>query len=118
MANKEYNLEERLAKFAESVINLMKKLKQDAINLRMIAQVVASSGSTGANYSEANEAESKKDFIHKIGIVKKELKETKHWLRLLACANPILKEEFEEIRKENHELLLIFSKIKQSCLQK
>lgn len=41
----------------------------------------------GANYCEANEAESKKDFIHKVGICKKETKETKHWLRLLARAN-------------------------------
>lgn len=118
MTDKNYDLEERLAKFAERIINLMKKLKQDAINSRMIAQVVASSGSTGANYSEANEAESKRDFIHKISIVKKELKETKHWLRLIACANPTLKEEFREVWKENHELLLIFSKIQKSCRSK
>ena len=110
-----YDLEERLAKFAEKIIILTRKLKQDAVNSRMISQIVASSGSTGANYSEANEAESKKDFTHKAGIVKKELKETKHWLRLLACANPDFKEEFREIWKENHELLLIFSKIIKSC---
>jgi len=116
--NNDYNLEERLAKFAERIILLAKKLKQDAVNSRMIAQVIASSGSTGANYSEANEAESKKDFTHKVGIVKKELKETKHWLRLLACANPDFKEELREIWKENHELLLIFSKIIKSCRNK
>jgi four helix bundle protein len=116
--NKDYNLEERLAKFAEKVIKLMKRITQDAINLRMISQVVSSAGSSGANYSEANEAESKKDFTHKANIVKKELKETEHWLRLLVCANPGLKEEFRELWRENHELLLIFSKIINSCRKK
>ena len=118
MTNNSYDLEERLAKFAEKIIILMKKLKQDAINSRMISQIIAASGSTGANYSEANEAESKKDFTHKAGIVKKELKETKHWIRLLACANAEFKVEFREIWKENHELLLIFSKIIKSCRKK
>lgn len=118
MKNDDYNLEERLAKFAERIIDLVKKMKQDAINSRMISQVVASAGSAGANYSEANGAESKKDFVHKIGIVKKELRETQHWLRLLACANTLLKEELREIWKENHELLLIFSKIQKSCKNK
>lgn len=113
--NDDYNLEERLAKFAEAIIDLMKKIPQNAINIRMISQVVGSAGSSGANYNEANEAESKKDFTHKASIVKKELKETKHWLRLLARANPDFKEEFRELWKENHELLLIFSKIIKSC---
>ena len=116
--NKDYNLEERLAKFAEKVIRLMKEIPHNAVNARMISQVVSSSGSSGANYSEANEAESKKDFTHKANIVKKELKETKHWLRLLACANPNKKEEFRELWRENHELLLIFSKIINSCRRK
>jgi len=112
---KSYNLEERLAQFAESIIDLMKKLPQDALNIRMIPQEVVAAGSSGANYSEANEAESKKDFIHKASIVKKELKESKHWLRLLARANPAYKEEFRKLWQENHELLLIFSKIIKSC---
>ena len=116
--NKDYDLEERLAKFAEKVIKTMQKIPQNAINSRMISQIVASAGSSGANYSEANEAESKKDFTHKANIVKKELKETKHWLRLLACANPDLKEEFRNLWRENHELLLIFSKIINSCRKK
>ena len=113
-----YNLEERLAVFAEKIIDLMRRLPQNAVNLRMISQVVGSAGSSGANYNEANEAESKKDFTHKSCIVKKELKETKHWLRLLARANPEFKEEFRELWKENHELLLIFSKIVGSCRKK
>jgi four helix bundle protein len=71
-------------------------------------------GSIGANYCEANEAESKADFIHKIGIVKKEIKEALHWLRLLARSNPEIKDKIKLIWRETHQLLLIFSKIKSS----
>ena len=106
-----YDLEERLAKFAKSVIDLMKKIPQNSINSRMISQEIGAAGSSGANYNEATEAESKKDFIHKNCIVKKELKESKHWLRLLARANPRHKEDFRKLWQENHELVLIFSKI-------
>jgi len=98
--NQKYDLEERTAKFAESVIELMKKLPQNSINKRMVEQCVGSSGSIGANYCEANEAESKRDFQHKIGICKKETKETKHWIRLLAKANPEFTEEFRVIWQE------------------
>lgn len=108
---KNYDLEERTAKFAESVIELMKKLPKDSINKRMIEQVVGSAGSIGANYCEANEAESKRDFQHKISIAKKEIKETKHWIRLLAKANPNFKKEFRDLWQEAQELLLIFSSI-------
>ena len=79
-----YDLEERTARFAEAVIDAVKKLTITPINKRLIEQLVGSSGSIGANYCEANESESKKDFIHKMTIAKKEIKETKHWLRLLA----------------------------------
>jgi four helix bundle protein len=108
---KKYDLEERTAVFGENVIDLMKKIPKDLINQRLIPQLVASGGSLGANYCEANEAESKKDFQHKIGICKKETKETKHWLRLLARANPDFSEEFRKLWQEAQELLLIFSKI-------
>lgn len=106
-----FDLEERTAVFAENVIVLCRALKIDAINQRIISQLVGASGSIGANYSEATEAESKKDFIHKVTIAKKEVKETKHWLRLLAAAHPDRKEDIAPLQKEIHELLLIFSKI-------
>lgn len=108
---KQYDLEERTAKFAEDVIDLMRKIPHDLVNQRLIPQLVGSGGSLGANYCEANEAESKKDFQHKIGICKKETKETKHWLRLLARANPTFSNEFRKLWQEAQELLLIFSKI-------
>jgi four helix bundle protein len=116
--SKQYNLEERTAKFAELVIDLVKKLPQNSINKRLIEQCVASAGSIGANYCEANESESKRDFLHKIGICKKEAKETKHWLRLLAYANRDFKEDFKELEKEAQEIVLIFSSIIKSAKRK
>jgi len=108
---KVYDLEERTAKFAESVIDLVRKVHISPINKRIIEQLVGSSGSIGANYCEANESESKKDFIHKMSIAKKEIKETKHWLRLLSRSNDERKEELRLLWSEAQELLLIFSKI-------
>lgn len=113
-----YDLEERTAKFAEKFILLVKKLPLNPINRPLVEQGVAAVGSVGANYCEATEAESKKDFNHKIGIGKKEVKESKHWIRLLACANPEFKEEFRELWQEAQELLLIFSKIARSSKKK
>ena len=107
---KGFNLEERTAQLAEDIIDLVRSIKIDPINSRIITQLVGSGGSLGANYCEATEAESKKDFIHKIGICKKETKETKHWLRLLAKSNPEKKEEMRKLWQEAQELLLIFSK--------
>jgi len=107
----QYDLEERTAKFAESVIVEVKSMTLTPINKRIVEQLVGSSGSIGANYNEANEGESKKDFYHKIQIAKKEIKETQHWLRLLAAAEPSLKEKLRSLWQEAHELLLIFSKI-------
>lgn len=106
-----YDLEERTAKLAEAIIELMKRISINPINKRPVEQVVGSSGSIAANYCEANEAESKKDFVHKVGICKKEIKETKLWLRLLATANPEFAEDFKNLQQETQELLLIFSKI-------
>lgn len=106
-----YDLEERIAKFAEGVIEFSRSIKQDAVNRRIIDQLVGSAGSAGANYCEANGAESKKDFIHKVSITRKELNESKHWLRLFAKANPERSEEIKKLWREAHELLLIFSRI-------
>jgi len=113
-----YDLENRTAKFAESIIDLVKNIKINPINKRIIPQIVASSGSVGANYCEANEAESKKDFVHKMAIAKKEIKETKHWLRLLVRAENNQGEHIKPIWKEAQELLPIFSKIIYSCQHK
>lgn len=86
--DKKYDLEERTAKFGEHVIDFCKLLAKNEINHPLITQVIRSGTSIGANYMEADGAESKKDFRHKIAICKKESKETKHWLRMIARANP------------------------------
>ena len=116
--DKVYDLEERTAKFAEEVIKFLRTIQETAINRRIIGQLVGSAGSIGANYCEATEGESKKDFIHKIGICKKEIKETKHWLRLLASSDPEVKNDLRKFWQEAHELLLIFSKITRSSKMK
>lgn len=108
--NKIFNLEERTVKFAENVIDLVKNLPKNSIINPLIEQLIRSSLSIGANYYEATEAESKKDFQHKIGICKKETKETKYWLRLLAKANSDKTSALRDLWKEAQELLLIFSK--------
>jgi len=76
-----------------------------------VSQIVRSGTSIGANYVEADGAVSKKDFRHKIGICKKEAKETKYWLRMIARANPNMKDICEELSNEVQELVLIFSSI-------
>jgi len=77
----------------------------------MIKQLIRAATSIGANYMEANGASSKKDFKNKIYICKKEARETKYWLQLIAKSNPERKEECRKFWQETQELTLIFSKI-------
>lgn len=108
---KNYNLEERTAKFAESVVGLAKKIPRNAVTMPIISQLVRAGTSVGANYCEANGASSRKDFRNKIFICKKEIQETKYWLRILSNAEPKSKEETRPIWQEAQELTLIFQKI-------
>jgi len=116
--NNKYDLEERTAQFGEKIIKLAKKIPKTAENFPIINQLVRAGTSIGSNYCEATEAESKKDFSHKISISKKESKETKYWLRIVAVSEPQLKEEAKEFWREAHELNLIFGKIKRSSDKK
>src|SRR3972149_8709105 len=109
-----YDLEERTAKFGENLILLCKKLKQDTITRPLISQLIRSGTSIGANYMEANGASSKKDFINKIFICKKETQETKHWLRMLTTCDTDHKEQIRQLWKESQELTLIFQSITSS----
>jgi four helix bundle protein len=81
------------------------------INNELIGQLIDSSGSVGANYREANDALSKKDFRHRIKITRKEAKETHYWLELLIDANPEFKEKIDILLGEALELKKIFSSI-------
>ena len=109
--DKKYDLEERTACFGEAVIDLVRAVKFSVLARSILDQLLRSATSIGANYMEADVAESKVDFRHKIGICKKETKETLHWLRMLARAESSKQEECRVLWKEAHELLLIFSAI-------
>lgn len=109
--SKNYDLEERTAKFGEEVIKFCRSMNQDVISKPIISQLVRSATSVGANYMEANTASSRKDFRNKISICKKEAQETRHWLRMIAEAASNCKEEARKLWKECQELVLIFQKI-------
>lgn len=108
---RKYDLEERTAKFGENIIRFAKKIPRNSITISLITQLVKAGTSVGANYCEADDAESGKDFKHKIGIAKKEARETKHWLRMIAVTCPDLKEEARKLWQEAKELHLIFNSI-------
>lgn len=106
-----YDLEERTAKFGEDVIAFAKQIPKHVVTIPLIDQLVRAGTSVGSNYCEADCAESKKDFEHKLGICKKEAKETRHWLRMIATAEPQMKVRARELWREANELHLIFISI-------
>ncbi|HKA08305.1 MAG TPA: four helix bundle protein [Gemmataceae bacterium] len=106
-----YDLAERTSKFCERVIDFLKTVPETASTRRHIDQLVGSSTSMGANYCEADEAVSKKDFRCKIGTCKKEAKETKFILRMLARALPERADDLRRLWQEGHELHMIFAAI-------
>ncbi len=108
---KKYDLEERTARFGEDIIRFAKKISQNPITNPLITQLVKSGTSIGANYCEADDAEPKDDFKHKIGICKKEARETKHWLMMIVVAEPASKDEAKKLWQEAKELNLIFNSI-------
>ena len=109
--NKPYNLEERTMVFAKGIISLCFKLAKHTVNFKLTEQLVAAAGSVGANYREANEAVSKKDFSHRMRITRKECKEASYWLELLKEANDEHAEEIGRFLEESKELRNIFSAI-------
>ena len=109
-----FDLDERSAKFGEAIIRFARRVPLDAVSQPLVNQLVRSGTSIGANYGEANDAESRKDFRHKIGICRKESKETKHWLRMMAVAVPILAADARMLWQEAKELNLIFGKIRRT----
>jgi four helix bundle protein len=109
--NGRYDLEERTAKFGEEIVGFCVKLPRNEITKRIIPQLVGSGTGIGANYCEADCAESNKDFIHKMAIANKESKESKHFLRMASKACPEFGSEARILWKEGHELNLIFTTI-------
>ena len=109
-----YDLEERTAKFGESVIAFAKTVPLSPITNRLVDQVVGAATSVGANYCEADDAVSKKDFRYKISICKKESRETKFFIRMIIKAAPELRDAAKPLWQEAKELHLIFAKIYRS----
>src|SRR4051812_42606073 len=106
-----FDLEERTARFGEAVIRFCKTIPRDPANDRLINQLVGCGTSMGANYCEANEGVSKKDFRNVIGRCVKEAKETKFFLRMIAASEPKLAEQARDLFREAKELHLIFASI-------
>ncbi len=106
-----YDLEDRTLKFGKDIIHLCKALPENTINFRLIDQLIRSGTSSGVNYREANETETKKDFRFKIRICLREARETKYWLELLQEANSELQEKIEFLIMETKELIKIFATI-------
>jgi four helix bundle protein len=107
--SKHYDLEERTLKFAREVREFIKKLPRTIINTEDGKQLLRSSGSVGANYIEANESLSKKDFVMRVKICRKEARETEYWLNLINV--PVLNSEREKLLAESIELRKIFGAI-------
>lgn len=124
MTNKQTNkkmypdIHERIYKFVIRVINLTKALPKNPQNDVIIYQLVKSATSMGANDQEADGSESKKDFIAKYTIVKKENKETNYWLRVIQDTNPSVAKRITDLQKEGLELIKIISAIILSAKKK
>jgi four helix bundle protein len=110
--SKQYDLEERTLRFAQEVRAFVKKLPKTLANIEDSRQLVDASGSVGANYIEANEALSRKDFVMRAKICRKEAKESRYWLRLVDTGgNKELEQERKSLENEASELTHIFGSI-------
>ena len=109
--DKNFDLEERTAVFGEKVIDFAKAVPRNEVTKPLISQIVRSGTSVGANYGEADDAISSKDFRNKLATCKKEARETKHWCRMIVRAAPEMRELAKPIWQEAKELHLIFSAI-------
>lgn len=108
--DKKFDLEERSQKFARSVRVTLNKFEKTIINMDDFRQLIRSSGSVGANYIEANESLSKKDFKYRIKICRKEAKESVYWLNIMLVKESE-QELVNELKKEALELQKIFGAI-------
>jgi len=106
-----YDLEERTARFGEAIIGFAKKIPQNPVNNRLIEQLIGAATSIGANYCEADDGVSRKDFKNKVGTCRKEARETKFFLRMVAASQESLKPEARKLWQEAKELHLIFCAI-------
>lgn len=111
-----FDLEERTARFGENIVRFSQNIPRNPTNNRLIDQIVGCGTSVGANYCEANEGVSKKDFCYSVGRCIKEAKETRFFLRMIAAAEPQNTTKARELYREAGELLLIFCAMRKNSL--
>jgi len=111
---KQYDLEDRTLRFSQKVIEYCNKLTKTMANIEIIRQLIRSSGSVGANYIEANESLSKKDFVLRVKICRKEAKESRYWL-ILSTPIDSEKKQKQSLILETNELMKIFGAILEKC---
>lgn len=109
--SKQYDLEDRTLKFAKEVIEFVNILPKTVVNTEIMKQIIRSSGSVGANYIEANEALSKKDFAMRVKICRKEAKESRYWLMLIEAKGEDTDKTRRSLISEATELMKIFGAI-------
>ncbi|OGV38755.1 MAG: hypothetical protein A2X48_18185 [Lentisphaerae bacterium GWF2_49_21] len=123
MDNREFklSLEKRTKAFAIAIVQFCIYLRKLNLPEALINQLLKAGTAIGSNYREANRAESKKDFIHKIGIVEKEASETEFWLEVIDESRILDKtasEELTPLLKESKELLALFTSISKNSKRK
>ena len=106
-----YDLGERTAAFGEAIVRFAKKIPLNPVTRPLISQLVRAGTSVGANYCEADDAGSKKEFRYRISICQRESRESKYWLRMVAGAAPTVADEARLHWREANELHLIFAAI-------
>ena len=112
MREQKFDLEERTFNFALNCRKAVKAIDLDITTNSDCRQLIRSSGSVGANYIEANEALSRKDFIYRIKVCRKEVKESDYWLRLIQSSSESnYQNDIERLREEAIQLIKIFSAI-------
>ncbi|MEF3692351.1 MAG: four helix bundle protein [Candidatus Moraniibacteriota bacterium] len=109
--NHKFDLEDRTLEFAKRIIRMCKVLPSNTVNFKLIDQIIRSAGSIGANYREANDSLSKKDFLMRIKIARREAKETEFWLNLIIEANKDLEYKISGLLTESMEIKKILSSI-------
>ena len=108
--NEKFDLQERLVDYAVRIIKLSEQLPETKTGKHIAGQILRSGTSPAPNYAEAQSAESKKDFIHKLKISLKELRETEVWIKILIKAKLLKSSLLEPLLKETDELISIFFK--------
>ena len=106
-----FDLAERTAVFGEDMIRFSRSIRRDAVTMPLISQLVRSATSVGANYVEADEAGSKREFAYRISACRREARETQYWLRMIVAANEDSKMPARDLWQEARELVLILQSI-------